>query len=242
MCDLGFQTTEDQARKIDEVLKTLPKECAYRKQASLPASMELDEGEKASIDMITTEAIDREGEVVVSKGINSQFFNSNPVVMFAHKYDQLPVGRAAWLKSVPSGIKAKTIFSDATEIARSCWQMTKEGILKGRSIGFLPTKIRAPKPEETQWKNATAIIESSILCEYSVAPIPMNSQALVEAVAKGLTDEATLKKLGLSLPAKKTAPKVNEVALMLKALGMVKIDPEKIAQQVIHAISNRGRV
>jgi hypothetical protein len=70
----------------------------------------------------------------------------------------------------------------------------------------------------------------------------MNPDCIVEYIAKGLTDEATLKKLGLSLPAKKTPPKVDEVALFLKAMELVKIDPEKIAQQIIERLKTRGRV
>lgn len=239
---LGFPMPDNLAKSLEQLIKTLPKECTYRKAASVPTSTEFVEGEKADISLVSVETMDRENEVVIAKGIDRKFFDSNPIVTFAHKYDELPVGRAAWLKVVPGGLKAKTIYSDATETARACWQMTKEGILRGKSIGFLPTKIRSPAKSEPQWKDASAVIESSILLEYAIAPIPMHPDALVEAVAKGLADEALLKRLGLKLPKKTRNVRVNETALLLKALELVKIDPEKIARQVYASLANRGKV
>jgi hypothetical protein len=118
--------------------------------------------------------------------------------------------------------------------------MTREGILKGKSIGFLPTKIRPPNRDEPQFKNAAAVVETSVLLEYAVAPIPVNQDALVQAVAKGLTNAAMLKKLGLSIPARKK--RVDEAQVVLKALEAIKIDPERIARAVMMNIANRGTV
>ena len=233
---LGIPLREDVARQVDDLLKSLPKECKYRHKSELPDS-ELVLGERADISMVSTENIDREGDVVLSKGMRLDWFQLNPVVTFAHKYDELPVGRAAWIKRVVNGIRAKTIYSDATEVSRACWRMTQEGILKGKSIGFLPTRIRAATQEEVslrpEWKNASAIIESAILLEYAVAPIPVNQDSLVEYVSKGLCDQATLRRLGLTPPEKKlTHEQIADIIGREFTKQAKKLTPEKILQQV----------
>lgn len=252
----GIPMPDNLAKQLDTLIKTLPRDCTYRKAGAVPSTVEFNEGERSDISLITSEALDRENEVVLSKGINKDYFDRNPIVTFAHKYDELPVGRALWVKQVPGGWKAKTQYSEATELARSCWQMTKEGILKGKSIGFLPTMIRSPTKEEVSknptWKKANAVIESCLLLEYAVAPIPMNPEALVEAVSKGYASEGLLRKMGLRLPAKKTndlaallrlvpkAKPITEQALLLRALS--EVDPDKLARDVIAKIASRGRV
>jgi hypothetical protein len=249
----GIQMTDKLAKSLDSLLKTLPKECReLRRKSSIPASFDLVPGERADVSLVSVESIDREGDVVLAKGCDLTHFMGNPVVTMAHKYDELPVGKAAWIKHVPGGITAKTIYASKPEgwdgpwLPDAVWSMTREGILKGKSIGFLPTRIRPPAKEEPQFKNATAVVETSILLEYAVAPIPVNQDALVQAVAKGLTDEAMLRKLGLHVPTRKKSVQkktvVDEAQAVLKALEAIKIDPEKIVRQVLHNIATRGTV
>ena len=252
----GLQMPDKQAKNLDALLKTLPKECReLRRKSNIPANFDLVPGERADVSLISVESIDREGDVVLAKGCDLTHFMGNPVVTMAHKYDELPVGKAAWVKAVPGGLLAKTMYATRPEgwdgpwLPDAVWSMTREGILKGKSIGFLPTRIRPPAKDEPQFKNAAAVVETSILLEYAVAPIPVNQDALVQAVAKGLTDEAMLKKLGLTLPVrKKTVERkkkevvYDEAALTLKALEAFNIDPERIVRAVLHNLAHRGSV
>lgn len=251
----GLKMKDDQAKTLDALLKTLPKECrTLRRKSGLPASFDLSPGERADVSMVSVESIDRDGDVVLAKGCDLKFFQENPVVTMAHKYDELPVGKAAWIKQVPGGIMAKTIYASRPEgwegpwLPDACYSLTREGILRGKSIGFIPTRIRPPSKDEPQFKNAAGVIETSILLEYAVAPIPVNQDALVMAVAKGIADAATLQKLGLKVPATKKAVRkrsqriLDENEIIMKALEAIKIDPEEIIRQVIHNLRQRGRV
>jgi hypothetical protein len=249
---LGFPMPEKLAREVEALMKSLPKDSAYRyrKAAGVPSAVELVKGEKADISLISSDAIDRDGEVVLPKGVDLNYFVKNPIVTFAHKYDELPVSKAQWVKRVEGGIKAKTVYTDAHEVARACWQMTQEGILKGKSIGFLPTKIRPPSSDELEYrpelKNANAIIETAVLLEYAVAPIPVNQDALVEAVAKGYADEATLKRMGLKVSSGTRTKAMNnnqvDLATLLDALTAISIDPARVADLVEKRMRERGRV
>lgn len=264
---LGFPMPDELARSLEALLKSLPKDkaYAYRKAQAVPTAVELVEGERADVSTISTDSLDRESEVVIPKGMNLAYFSKNPVVTFAHKYDELPVGRAAWVKMVGEVLKAKTIYANKPDGWEGPWlpdavfAMTQQGIIRGKSVGFLPTKVRSPTKEELslkpEWKNASCIIESSLLLEYAVAPIPVNQDALVEAVSKGIADQAILKRLGIQAPekpapvtrkrgrpAKKSVASVADLSAMLKALERLTFDPSRIAEQVYANLKNRGRV
>lgn len=249
---LGFPMPDTLAKAVEALMKTLPKDSAfsYRHAKTVPQSVELLKGEKADISLVSSDSIDRDGEVVLPKGLELAYFQKNPIVTFAHRYDELPVGKAQWIRKVEGGIKAKTVYTDAHEMARACWQMTQEGILKGKSIGFLPTRIRPPTGDELkarpELKNANAIIETAVLLEYAVAPIPVNQDALVEAVAKGYADEEMLKRMGLKVSrhtrTKAVKDQVDLTATLLDALAGISIDPARVADLVEKRVRERGRV
>lgn len=243
----GLRLPEELAKSLDNLLKTLPKECqTLKRKASAGNTMEFVPGERADISVVSTETVDREGEVIIAKGIDSSFYQKNPVVLFGHKYDELPVGRCPWLKSVPGGLKAKTIYSsrpdnwDGPWLPDAVYSMTKEGILKGKSIGYIPLKLRAPTKEEVQWKAANVVCESAQLLEFSVAVIPMNPTCLVEAVAKGIVDELTLNRLGM----KAVRPRIknSDIDTLIRSLDSLSVDPHKIANEVEKRLRLRGAI
>src|SRR4051794_22140 len=92
---LGIPLTEEIARQVDALVKELPQECRYRRKGTLPEAAELVTGERADISLISVESVDRDGDVVLAKGMALEMFQRNPIVTMAHKYDELPVGRAA---------------------------------------------------------------------------------------------------------------------------------------------------
>lgn len=248
---MGLMMPDKLAKSLDALLKTLPRECRQlRRKASVPQAFDLVAGERADISLVSVETIDREGEVVLAKGCDLSHFTSNPIVTMAHKYDELPVGKALWIKKVPGALQAKTQYASKPEdwsgswLPDAVWSMTREGILKGKSIGFIPTRIRPPGKDEPQWKNAAAVVESSLLLEYAVAPIPVCDAALVQAVSKGLADAGTLQRLGLwttRTPATR-ASKPDDSRLLMKALEGLRIDPERIVAAVLDRMASRGKV
>lgn len=232
---LGIPLPEAVARQVDAVVRTLPPEHRKLSRKSSTPTAELVKGERADISMVSCETVDRDGDVILAKGMDLTFFQKNPIVTFAHKYDELPVGKAQWIKRVPGGLKAKTIYSEATDISRACWQMTQEGILKGKSIGFLPTLVRSPTKEEVSrnpsWKNAQAVIEGGMLLEYACCAIPVNQDALVEAVSKGITDHATLKRMGFRLPSRKLT-REQRVKALVEAINRLHVTPDDIIRRL----------
>ena len=62
--------------------------------------------------------------------------------------------------------------------------------MRGKSIGFIPLKLRAPTPEEISQNAALAevryIIEEWLLAEYACCYLPMQPNAVVETVSKSV--------------------------------------------------------
>ncbi len=162
---------------------------AYVKQF-IATDVIVDTDERTVTATITTSAVDRFGEVVVSGGANLDNFTKNPVVLWVHNSHELPVGRALWLRKTKNKIVAKIQFAtkEVNEFADQVFQMYKEKFLKAFSIGFIPDfdEMRAPKPEDIkknpEWAAARRIYFKWELLEFSAVPVPANPEALAKAV------------------------------------------------------------
>lgn len=196
---LGFPLTDRQAIALDAILKALPKDEAfrYRKAAIARGPSEVLPGERSDVSWITTEDPDRTREVVRARGMNDSQFKLNPLVTLQHAYSLPPIGRSLWRKVVRDGpmqgVKAKTQYPVKPEGWQGIWpadvalSLVQADLLRGKSIGFLPTKVHAPDVSERQtngWKDVDLVIDEWILLEYACTFLPAQQNALVEAVSK----------------------------------------------------------
>jgi hypothetical protein len=80
--------------------------------------------------------------------------------------------------------------------------LVQVGLLQGKSIGFLPTKVHLPTQQEITnngWSDDTRyVIDEWILLEYTATFLPVNQAALVEAASKGAIEvpEELLRAIG----------------------------------------------
>src|SRR5262249_27699507 len=120
-----------------------------------------------------------------------------------HAYDQPPVGKSLWRRKVREGslrgVKAKTYYPPRPEnwpgadwLPDFAYEMVKAGLLRGKSIGFFPLKVRAPTTDEiakdAQLANVRFIIEEWLLAEYACCYLPMQPNAVVEQVSKSVPE------------------------------------------------------
>jgi phage head maturation protease len=258
---LGFQQTEETARHLEALLKKLPKDKAYQyRKKNTSSDVQFEPGERASIDIITTDSVDHEKEVVLPDGLNLGSYRKNPIVLYSHDAEK-PIGKSLWIKGTLNGLKAKTLYATRPDnfegdfLPDLVFALVQQSILKGRSIGFIPLVIDSPTPEQIKarpdWEGANVIISKSELFEYSIVSIPCNEDALQQVVSKGLKDFSTeaLAALGLNVqaPIKETTVKprpkpIDESKLAIKLLEKIQIDPDAIARQVIEALRTRGQI
>jgi HK97 family phage prohead protease len=168
--------------------------------------LEIDEASREVVAVISTDCVDRDGEVVLPRGLSKQNYGGNPVVLWGHNYDLPPIGVTRWVK--PDGVKAdksrliaKYYLSDKTQLARDVFSLLQEGCLRAHSIGFQVTKCSPPTKAEVgirpDWETCKNVIRSWELLEFSVVSVPANPEALALAVAKGYHPD-TLKCLGFN--------------------------------------------
>jgi phage head maturation protease len=248
--------SEESARMVDAVAKTLPKESnyEYRKLAVATKAEELRDDERTDVSVITTEAVDLMSDVVIADGIDLSAYQKTMVVLHEHDPCQ-PVGKCLWLKPVPRGIKAKTYYTPRPEdwsedkwLPDWVWQNIKAGVVVGKSIGFLPVEVREPSNDEKsipEYEGCTRVITKSILCEFSVVSTPANPNALVEEV-KHLPAAPSREELLAIIkgayrqpkPKKKAPPIYRPMARMIDNLTL---DVDAITASVIDRIKNYGR-
>lgn len=248
---LGLRLPEKTARYVEDLLKKLPKECrTLKRKTALAASSEFSPGEKADVSWITTDAVDKDREVVLPGGIDLDQYRANPIVLWNHD-SASPIGKCLWIKEVGNGIKAKTQYASRPNdhegewLPDSIFALVQQGILKGRSIGFIPVEMSPPTQEHLKsrpdWKGANALITKAVLFEYSVVSVPCNGSALVEAVAKGFA--ADLARCGIAVPSPRASTPAPRKQLDPAAiLNGITLDPERIAERVYRQLSERGKV
>ena len=127
--------------------------------------------------VITTGAADREKDVIDPSGWDVENYLRNPVVLFAHDYDSLPVARTISLEQQGDKLIAVAEFASAelNPMAERVFQMLKQGFLRGASVGFRPVAFT--------FNDARGGVDfaKQELLEFSIVPIPANAQALMAA-------------------------------------------------------------
>jgi hypothetical protein len=205
---LGLPMKDAQARLLDSLLNALPAEDRTLARIVTPkAPTEVMDGERADVSWISTEDVDREGEIVIARGMNDSHFKLNPIVTLQHDYSCPPVGKSLWrtrVKDGPlAGIKAKTQNPKRPE----GWQDDEwrpDTVLRLIQAGMLQGKSHAPSSHEIAANPALAevsrVIDEWLLIEYACTFLPMNQSALVEAVSKSAVKPEILSALGIQLP------------------------------------------
>jgi|GEM_PF-2361288 len=148
--------------------------------------------------LITTDDVDRMGDVIVPEGAILEHYRKNPVILWAHDYTLPPLGSAQWIKKTDHGILAKPRWA-STEFAQQIRLLYDEGHMRAWSIGFIPKAWEDIQSKDTDTPGITGRRYTKWeLLEFSAVPVPANPHALSLAIKSGLRVSASLvKQLGL---------------------------------------------
>lgn len=133
---------------------------------------------------ITTQEVDHDLEVVLTKGLDLRQWMKNPIVLFMHDH-YAPVGRAVDVDRRDDRILSTVKFS-TTELANDVLTWYADGTARGWSIGMNPMTIKRRRITEadvrknTSWAGAELIVEKAQLMELSAVTIPCNDAALTK--------------------------------------------------------------
>lgn len=144
---------------------------------------------------ISTPEVDRQGDIVEPLGMDLTNFKKNPVVMFAHDYSSLPIGRARKIWADANGIYAEVEFAPFG-VGEQAWGMARDGYLNAWSVGFAP--ITSEKIKHRDGRIGMRFTSAELL-EFSAVPVPANAGALSAAMkAINAENAATWQWLGIS--------------------------------------------
>jgi hypothetical protein len=208
----GARVPEAVARALDKQRRELPAEFRDSLQRFTCKGTAMALGDRQEDSWISTDTIDRQGDVVLPLGMDDRAFALNPVVTWQHAYDQPPVGLSLWRRlanrSVGQGILARTRYPmrpatfgrDQPWLPDMAWNLLRQGLLAGKSIGFVPIKVRPPTPDDLRrrpdWAGARRVITDWLLVEYACVTLPANPETLLSQVVPTAPLASAGKRLG----------------------------------------------
>lgn len=130
--------------------------------------------------IMTENPVRQRGGIARVAGAELTAYARNPVVMWAHDYNQPPIGRTVEIAAQGSSLRARFEFAPdgAFGLADTVRRLWEAGFLNGASIGFAPLE----PPEMT---DLGPVFNRWELYEFSIVPIPMDRDAL-RIVERGL--------------------------------------------------------
>lgn len=130
--------------------------------------------------VISSEEVDRHGDVVVAQGWQLAAYRQNPVFLWAHDYTRPVIGRARAVWAEAERLLARMEFAP-TGFAREVAALYRSGYQQGVSVGFKPLRYEERRQEQTGALLGIRFLEQELL-EVSAVPVPANRQALRRAL------------------------------------------------------------
>lgn len=139
------------------------------------------------------ESVDRDNDVIEVVGWRLDDYLKNPVFLWAHQYDQPPVGKAVsvTIDAVSKKLMFDIKFPTAEEypFADTIYKLYRGGYLSATSVGFRGIKYKTRDDDDVlelpEWRRGKRYIEQSLL-ELSSVPVPSNPNALQTAKSTGI--------------------------------------------------------
>lgn len=128
---------------------------------------------------MTSETIDRQGEVVTLDGWSFDRYLTNPVVLDTHDYDSIEsiVGRCVSIDRDADGWNA-TVRFNGSEYGTLAQRLVEDGDLRAVSVGFRPLVIEYP--DANALRRARTLDDATEKALISVAPDPATAVRHVE--------------------------------------------------------------
>ncbi len=126
--------------------------------------------------VLSTDEVDRHGDVVCADGWRLDAYRENPVLLWAHDYRHPAIGRAVAVWSEPRRLLAKMEFAPSA-FAQEVAALYAAGFQWGVSVGFRPIRCEERRDPRTGACLGLRYLEQELL-EVSAVPVPANRSAL----------------------------------------------------------------
>lgn len=128
---------------------------------------------------ITSEELDRYGDIIDFGAIETAFWQKNPVVLWNHDASMLPIGRGTRLEFVEEekAVYMEGIFAN-NDFAQTVRKEYQDGFIFACSIGYIEN-------ERFTDDEGNRRVTKAELLEVSIVPIPAHRDALTAILEKG---------------------------------------------------------
>ena len=202
-----------------------------------------------AIGIISAPSVDQDGDIIDPMGIKTDIYNGT--IQWNHCLDTLPIGTMTEWTITPEGVKGKFKFSNTYDFAIDVYNLIKEKILKGISIGYIPVSAlrkgttafnEYAKTRGWDVTGCERIITEALWIETSMVPVGCNNDALILA-SKSFKSEISFKnfKIESSIEEEKGCkeddkaitedlPAVSDTEVLPEVLPTV---PEEVVEEVV---------
>lgn len=153
-------------------------------------AISIDSNKKTATFVMSTENIDRHGDVIDQASWNLKYFKQSPMFFFQHRSDEFPIGK--WLsvgfendpenpgkQMLVGTAEFRTEFEDAARAFRH----VEEGDMSAVSVGFIPHRVEYDEERDC------FILYDCELLECSLVGVGSNRQALVKTADEEVRDQ-----------------------------------------------------
>lgn len=145
--------------------------------------------------VMSAEVEDRDRDIVLQAGLDTEEFMKNAVAPFAHQSRSFPVGTWSDIEKVLTGRPKRTegtltlVPEGTDEVADRLAKHISAGTIRACSIGFIPRQVRRREVPEDKagdpYFSPGYSIEAAELVECSPCVIPANPAAFAKSAAMG---------------------------------------------------------
>lgn len=134
--------------------------------------------------VLSTPAVDRQGEVINQNGWDLTNYLKNPVVLWAHDQSIPAIGKMVEIGMVDGNLEGLVQFAyEENEDARKIFELCAGEYINAGSVGFMNRKWMYDEINDV-----LTLLENE-LYEFSIVNVPANADALAKAKSKGLDVE-----------------------------------------------------
>ena len=194
--------------------------------------------------VLSTDEVDRHGDVIATGGWNLKSYRKNPVFLWAHDYARPVIGRAVetWLE--PHRLLARVEFAP-TGFAQEVAGLYQAGYQRGVSVGFKPLRFEERRDDKTGALVGIHFLEQELL-EVSAVPVPANRSALRRALNEApLAAEYLLrfaKTPENSIPSNSTPSRGTAMTTLEAMWGVISARIDDLAKQTEELVKDAAEV
>ncbi len=182
---------------------------------------------------ISDESVNTFGFRVLTSGINTGEFAKNPVMLYLHNGQLLPIGMWQNLRVENNELLADPVFDTEDSFAAEIARKVEKGFIRGASMGLNNIKRSDDAALMMPGQTRPTVVEAT-LYEVSITPLPANRNALkLHADGKCLNLSDAGAEIDLILPLIKTKIEMKQI---LEKLGLAADATEAMALTALDAL------